>query len=202
MKLYFSKHACSLAIRILIHELNLSCEYEAVDLKTKQTATGGNLKTINSKGNVPTLILDDGQILVESVAIHFYFAEKYPQANLIPAKPPTERYQVIEWLSFIATDLHKSFIPFFAPNVPEEAKQGIFKDILRGKFNYVDRALADHRYLHGDQITSPDFYLFVITRWLVATPLSIDLWPNLKRYMDEMSHRPSIQAALAEEKEG
>ena len=52
------------------------------------------------------------------------------------------------------------------------------------------------------QKCSPDFYLFVITRWLVATPLSIDLWPNLKRYMDEMSHRPSIQAALAEEKEG
>jgi len=38
MKLYYAKSVCSLAVRIIIHELNLSCEYESVDLKTKITA--------------------------------------------------------------------------------------------------------------------------------------------------------------------
>lgn len=200
MKLYFYKDACSLTVRILMHELGLACEYEeVVDLRTKRTASGADYKAINPKGNVPALFLDDGQMLTENIAIQFYFAEKYPDHKLIPAAHTMARYHTIEWLSFIATDLHKSFVPFFAPDVPEEAKTGIFSTILRGKFGVVNEQLAHHRYISGDAFTSADIYLFVVTRWLGATPLSLKEFPHLQRFMDEMQQRASIKAALAEE---
>lgn len=201
MKLYYHKDACSLTVRILLHELGLSCQYESVDLKTKRTESGADYKTINSKGNVPALVLDDGQMLTENCAIQFYLAEKHPNSKLIPATLSDARYCTIEWLSFVATDLHKSFVPFFAPNVPEEAKAGIFATILRGKFSMINDRLAHHRYLSGDEFTGPDAYLFVVTRWLPATPLSLKEWPHLERFMGEMNQRPAVKKALAEEAE-
>ncbi len=201
MKLYFHKDACSLTVRILMHELGLACEYESVDLKTKKTASGADYKTINRKGSVPALILDDGQMLTENIAIQFYLAEKHPKQQLIPTEHSMKRYHTIEWLSFISTDLHKSFVPFFAAHVPEDAKIGIFTTILRAKFNAINAQLAHHDYIAGDTFTSPDAYLFVVTRWLPATPLSLKEFPHLQRFMDEMHQRPSVKAALAEEKE-
>jgi glutathione S-transferase len=199
MKLYYSKDACSLTVRILLHELGLSAEYESVDLTSKKTASGADYKTINPRGNVPALVLDDGTMFVENLVIQFYLAEKYPHSKLIPATPSAARYCTIEWLSFIATDLHKSFVPFFVPNVPEEAKAGIFTTILRGKFSTINDRLANNRYLSGDDFTGADIYLFVVTRWLPATPLSLQEWPHLKRFMDEMNQRPAVKKALAEE---
>ncbi len=199
MKLYFHKDACSLTVRILLHELGLTAEYESVDLKSKKTASGADYKTINPKGNVPALILDDGKMLTENVAIQFYLAEKHPNSKLIPAAHSDARYCTIEWLSFVATDVHKSFVPFFAPNVPEDAKAGIFTTILRGKFSAVNERLAHNRYLSGNEFTSPDAYLFVVTRWLPAASLSLQEWPHLQRFMDEMNQRPAVKKALAEE---
>src|SRR5260364_250827 len=58
MKLYYSKGACSLVVRILLHEIGIACEFESVNLKTKQTETGGNFLKINPKGSVPALALE------------------------------------------------------------------------------------------------------------------------------------------------
>ncbi len=55
MKLYYTASVCSLAVRITLHELGLTCEYESVSLKTKLTETGVDYLTINPKGSVPAL---------------------------------------------------------------------------------------------------------------------------------------------------
>lgn len=201
MKLYFMKDACSLSIRILINEMGLSCEYERVDYKTKMTDKGVEFKSINPKLSVPVLILDSGETLTENVAIQIYLSEHYPAATLIPAPPTFQRYQTLEWLSYITTDLHKSFVPFFAHNVPEEAKTGIFATILRNKFKLVNEHLATHKFLMGDDFTGPDAYLFVVSRWLGVTPCSIDQWPHLQRFMKDMQARPAVIRSLAEEDE-
>lgn len=52
MKLYYAPSVCSLAVRIIVHELNISCEYEAVDLKSKISENGDNYLSINPKGSV------------------------------------------------------------------------------------------------------------------------------------------------------
>src|SRR5437870_2266196 len=113
MKLYYSKGACSLAVRILINELNISCKYEAVNLKTKETETGKNFYEINPKGAVPTLILENNNVLTENAVIHQYLADQQKAHHLLPNLNDFKRYQVLEWLNFIATELHKGFSPLF-----------------------------------------------------------------------------------------
>ena len=62
-KLYGAPGACSLAAHIALHEAGLTFNYVPVDLRTRQTADGRNLADLNSKGYVPVLELEDGQIL-------------------------------------------------------------------------------------------------------------------------------------------
>lgn len=107
MKLYYSKGACSLAPRIIINELGVKSEFEAVDLAAKKTETGQNFLSINPKGAVPVLITNDGQTLTENAVILQYLADTNEGTELLPAFGSFKRYRVLEWLNYIATELHK-----------------------------------------------------------------------------------------------
>ena len=65
MKLYYSPAACSLAPHIALHEAGISVDLVKTDVKEKKTADGGDFWAVNSKGYVPTLQLDNGQVLTE-----------------------------------------------------------------------------------------------------------------------------------------
>src|SRR5689334_13101143 len=107
MKLYYSKGACSLAVRILLHELGIKSEFEAVDLKTKRTETNADFLKINPKGAVPTLTTDKQEILTENAVILCYLADEYKAIELLPAPGNFKRYRVLEWLNYVATEIHK-----------------------------------------------------------------------------------------------
>src|SRR5690348_3970643 len=126
MKLYYSKGACSLAVRIVINELGLKCDYEAVDLKTKKTATGDDFLKINDAGAVPALALDDKKILTENIVIQQYLADTHKAYQLLPEVGNMKRYQILKWMSFAASDLHKSCSPLFNHALDNEVKQSIF----------------------------------------------------------------------------
>src|ERR1700761_8588730 len=119
MKLYYSPGACSLSPHIVARELGLSIELEKADLGSKKTASGGDFLAINPKGQVPTLVLDDGQVLTEGPVIVQYLADKKPDGGLLPAAGTMERYRVQEWLNFITSELHKGYTPLFGANTPE-----------------------------------------------------------------------------------
>ena len=72
MKLYYSPGACSLSPHIVLLESGLPFSMEKIDLKSKKTEKGVDYLTINSKGAVPALQLDDGQVLTEGPAIVQY----------------------------------------------------------------------------------------------------------------------------------
>lgn len=199
MKLYFSKGACSLAVRIVLHEIGVSCEYEAVNLATKQTESGADFFQVNPKGAVPVLVTDDNETLTENAAIQQYLADKYHAANLLPAVDEFSRYRVLEWLNFVSTDLHKGFGPLFDPKLPAEIKDTFVKPLLKNKFDYVDHHLQQHKYLMGEQFTLADAYLFVITSWLAHFAMDINQWPALARYFAELKQRPSVHQSLQDE---
>src|SRR5438105_3850311 len=115
MKLYYAKGACSLAPRIIINELGLSCEYEAVDIKSKNkvTETGEEFLKINPKGVVPVLITDEGKVLTENAVILQYLAELANALNLFPKAENFQHYRTLEWLNFVATEMHKTMGVFF-----------------------------------------------------------------------------------------
>lgn len=199
MKLYYSKGACSLTVRIIIHEIGLKCDFEAVNLQTKVTETGNNFLEINPKGSVPALITNDKKILTENSVIQQYLADTYNATELLPKIGDFKRYQVLEWLNFVSTELHKGFGPLFRPNYPTEAKEQFVIPLLKQKLMVVEKHLAQQKFLMGDHFTVPDAYLFIILRWLPGAKLDINEYPSLARYFSELTQRKSVHQALQEE---
>jgi glutathione S-transferase len=198
MKLYYSKGACSLAVRITIHELGVPCEFEAVNLQTKQTETGADYLKINPKGSVPALSLDNKELLTENAALQQYLAETHPP-SLLPLEGDLNRYRTLEWLSFISSDLHKGCGPLFNAKLPQAIKDEFFKPVLKNKIAMLDQHFSNHQYLLDKQFTCADSYLFVVLSWLHHFNIELTEWPNVARYFAEVMGRPAVQKALKEE---
>lgn len=199
MKLYYSKGACSLAVRILIHELNIDCEFEAVNLKTKETESGKDFKNINPKGSVPILELENKEIITENPAIQQYLADKYNGTHLLAQVPELKRYEVIEWLSFIGSDFHKSLAPLFNSSIPDNIKEQYYKPVVVSKLNFLNDTLSKNEYLATHQFTMADSYLFVMTSWLKTLNIDINGWPHVQRHNQQIKNRPAVQQSLSEE---
>lgn len=198
MKLYFSKGACSLGVRITIHEMGLNAEFESVDLKTKKTETGADFLKINPKGAVPALMTDEKAILTENAVIHQYLADMNDAEQLLPPLKNFERYKVLEWLSYIGSDVHKSYGPFFNPQIPEDLKQNLFMPMLIKKLTFIDDYLKDKEFLMG-KFSLADAYLFVMLFWAKKFNIGLDKLPNLTRYFNSLKNRPSVKKSLTEE---
>lgn len=198
MKLFYKPGACSLSPHIVLREAGLDFSIESVDLATKKTETGEDYLHINPKGQVPALLLDDGSLLTEGVAIVQYLADKVPDRHLIAPSGTLSRYHAIEWLNFVATELHKGFSPLFNPKTPDEYK-AIARERLDKQFSYVDGVLAKYDYLLGSKFSVADAYLFTVTRWATALKLEIKQRSHLDKYMAQVAERPAVKAALAAE---
>eukprot|EP01041_Mallomonas_annulata_P018322 gene18322-37195_t len=159
MKLYYSPGACSLSPHIALHEAGLAYTPVLASTKSHKLQDGTDYYTINALGYVPLLELDNGERLREGPAIVQYVADQVPQKNLAPANGTLPRYRLQEWLTFIGTELHKTFSPLFNPATPEEFKTAT-KDKLAKRLAWVDGELAGKPYLMGDHFSVADGYLF------------------------------------------
>ena len=197
MKLYYSPGACSQAAHILLHETGLPHSSEKVDLRAKQTESGRDYWAINPKGAVPALELADGEVLSENVAILQYIGDKVGSEALMPIGG-IERYRVIEWLGFLASDVHKNFSPLFNPASSDEAKQAA-RDIIGKKFDFIEGKLAGHDYLAGNLMSVADPYLFAMLGWTGKLGIDLARWPNLAALRQRMEQRDSVKTVLKAE---
>jgi glutathione S-transferase len=199
MKLYFSPGACSLAPHVVLREAQIPFEAVRVDLRTKQLkADGSDFLAVNEKGFVPVLELDSGERLTEVAAILQYLADQKPEAGLVPAAGTMERYRAMEWLNFIATELHKSFSPLFNARAPEEWK-AVVKELLANRFAHVAKRLEGREFAMGDRFTVVDAYLYAVLRWSRLVGIDLAGWPVLEAYVARMMARPAVQEALKAE---
>ena len=199
MKLYYSPGACSLSPHIALLEAGLAFQPVLASTKTHQLQDGTDYYGINPLGYVPLLELDDGTLLREGPAIVQYIADLAPNKNLAPANGTLQRYRLQEWLTFIGTEIHKTFSPLFMPATPEDAK-GMFRDKLASRFEFVDRQLEGKEYVMGDHFTVADAYLFVVTRWTKPMNIDISRFKNLTAHNARVEARPAVQEALKAEK--
>lgn len=199
MKLYYSTGACSLSPHIVLREAGIPFELVAVDLRSKRLQDGSDFRTINPKGYVPALQLDDGQLLTEGPAIVQYIADLKPESKLAPPAGTLERYRLQEWLTFIGTELHKSFGVFFHPNATDEARNEA-RERLSTRFDFVAKALEGKSYLLGDTFTAADAYLYTILRWTKFAGIDLAKWPSIQAYFERVTARPAVQQALEAEK--
>src|SRR5215831_5421358 len=78
MRLYYLPAACSLASNIALREAGLAFELVKVNRHTKKAADGLDYNEVNPKGYVPALMLDNGEVLTENVAVLQYIADRNP----------------------------------------------------------------------------------------------------------------------------
>jgi glutathione S-transferase len=195
MKLYISTGACSMASNIALREAGIPFEMSKVDKRTKRV-DGVEFATINPKGYVPALRLDDGQVLTENVAVLQYIADLNPAAKLAPPAGTMERYRLQEWLSFINSEVHKGFSPLFSSEATEETKT-YARNYIAKRLAYLEGALGDNKYLMGDQFTVADAYLFTVLGW--GAHVGVDIGPKLKGYVDRVRERPKVIEAMTAE---
>lgn len=198
MKLYYAPGACSLSPHIVAHEAGLDVALEKVDLGTKKTASGKDYLAVNPKGYVPALELDDGQVLTEGPAIVQYLSDLKPASGLAPACGTFERYRLQEMLTYINSEIHKTFGALFNPKITPEAREQTFER-LRTRFGFIDKSLAGRSFLLGEQFTAADAYLFVMLSWSDHMKLDISSLSNLKAYQQRVASRPAVLAALKAE---
>lgn len=197
MKLYYMPGACSLAVHIALREARLPFTLAEVDYATRRTSCGRDFFTINPAGCVPALELRNGQLLTEVPVLLQYIDGLAPEAALLP-KTGVTRLRALIWLSYIATEIHKSFSPLFRPTTPV-AFLGPGKDHLIQRIGVVERHLSPRRFLLGSRFSLADGYLFTVCRWLEDQNLSLQDWPALRRHFEDMSSRPAVMDALAAE---
>ena len=198
MKLYISPGACSLSPHIVVSEAGINVELEKVNLAEHKTASGQDYMTINPKGYVPALRLDDGSVLTEGPAIVQYLADQKPGSGLIPPAGSIDRYRVQEWLHFIGTELHKSFGALFNKATPDATKETAKANITK-RLAYLNDRLAGKQYLMGSNFTVADAYAFTIVNWTNFVGIDLKPYPNLAAYMARVAARPKVLETLKSE---
>ena len=195
MKLYWSPGACSQAPHILLHEIGLDHEAARVDLKAKKLEDGSDYLAINPKGAVPALELDSGEVLTENAVVLQYLGDRANWPEVLPPLGDFRRYRVLEMVNFITTELHKRFSFLFEREATAEFKQFV-RTGLEKKLDWIDRKLGAGPFLMGQDVSLPDPYLFVMTRWSDKVLGGLDRWPNLQRFHERMLDRPSVRHVL------
>ena len=155
-KLYYSPTSCGAASFITATIGGLSFDSEVVDLRTHTTASGKDFYGINWKGNVPTVVFPDGSLLNENVATLSYLADA-GNANLAPKEGTPARYQFLNHLGFVATELHKGVGALFNPTLSPEAREAAAANALK-KIDQLVTLLDGKRFLDGATLSAADIY--------------------------------------------
>jgi glutathione S-transferase len=194
MRLYYSAASCSFASNIALHEAGLPYDKTAVDLKTHTTADGVDFYSLNEKGYVPFLMLDNGEGLSEGVAILQYIADQKPEAGLAPPNGTLERTRLQEWLTYINSEVHKTLGSLFNPNLHADTRKATLEAVSK-KLDWLSRKLDGRDYLMAS-FTVADAYLFTVLNWCQWVGVDLKNWPVLAAYQARVSSRPKVQEAM------
>jgi glutathione S-transferase len=199
MKLYYSPAACSLAAHIAAREAGVPVDLVKVDIGTHRLDDGTDFYTVNPRGYVPALQLDDGTLLTEVAAIVQYLGDLAPASGVVPPAGTLQRVHLQEWLTYIGTELHKAFSPWLWHKETAESTRQAVKQHLAVRFAELDRLLSQQAYLLGEHFSVADAYAFAIVNWSHFLMLSLKPYPALTAYMARVAARPQVMAAMQAE---
>lgn len=198
MRLYYAPHACSLALDITSREAGLALDLVKVNVATHTLDDGTDYLTINPRGYVPVLEMDDGERFTETSVLIQYLADRGENRDLLPAAGTRERLRVQCWLNFVATELHKTFTWLWRKGTPEQTAS-VVRDKLCTRFAELETLLGSQPYLTGNRFTVADAYAFTVIGWSTEVNFDLSSLPNLRAYLERIGARPAVTAALRAE---
>ena len=191
MTLYYAPGGISRAVHIALREAGLPFTLEKADPHANTTASGGAYTDVNPGGFVPSLRLENGEILTETIALLPYIADLAPTKKLAPPAGTMERFRLHELLSFIATEVYKLFFAF-----------GDAKDVaavsakMQRRLAQLERRQAGRTWLLGDTFGVADAYLFVNLGWAPLVGIDLTPYPNLLAWQARVAARPAVKEAI------
>ena len=199
MKLFSMAGTCALSVHIVLEWIGAPFE---VDVMERGENHGAGYLAINSSGQVPALLLDDGQVLTEAAAILPFLADSFPAAGLAPQATPLGRYALAQLLSVLTGEVHVAFKPFFMPQrfITDEAQFDAVRAqafvVLAPMLAELDARIGMSEFVLGARRSVADAYLYVLLRWVDNAPDGIAPYRNLARYRAAAEEDPAVQRAL------
>ncbi len=203
MKLYDSGRAPNpRRTRIFLAEKGITLPMEQVDITTKQHKTP-EFAAINPLQRVPVLVLDDGTVISESIAICHYFEALRPDPPLFGAGAK-EIAEVEMWnrrcemnfmfcVASVFRHLHPSMKELEVPQLPEWAEAN--KPRVAWFLELLDRELATHEFIAGDRYSVADITALVTVDFMKPARLAVpETLGNVRRWHAAVSARPSAMA--------
>lgn len=197
IQFYFNASPNPTKIALALEEMELPYEAIPVDPRRGEQFTPEYLN-LNPNAKVPTIV-DDGVPVFDSNAILLYLAEK--TGRFLPPQGAAHRAELLSWMMFIATGVgpfcgQAVHFRHFAPEqVPYAQKRYQFE--ARRHFGILDQRLSERQYLVGNTYTIADMSFWSWSRMapFIMGDEAWTLFPNVKRFHDEIGQRPAAQKA-------
>ena len=204
LTLYYFPQLVSMASHIVLEETGLAYECRLVDVMKGENKQPEYL-AINPAGQLPVLVLEDGAILTETLAILDYLAALVPDRHLAPTDP-LERARWLSTMSRIASAMHPAFTRAVRPDlaVDDTATHDAVKASARTRYQAnlgeMERLATGGEWLLGDQYTTADAHALVLYNWGVRGGFPMTDFPNFTAWKDRMLARPAVRTVLEQEK--
>lgn len=205
MKLYENKYAPNpRRVRIFLAEKGINTstiEFVQVDIVAGDNL-GADFTDKNPMARIPTLELDDGSCIAESVAISRYFEEQKPEPALFGASA-SERVNIEMWnrrmdfnLLLPVSMAFRHLRGQFADREPviQAWGEASYAEAER-MFDFMNRHFADNEFVTGEHYSIADITALCAIDFARVVKLRIgDARPNLQRWHDDVAARPSAEA--------
>lgn len=201
MKLYIMPGACSMVPHVALEWTKADYELEILDHDSVKSV---EYLRINPQGSVPAIV-DGDTVVTQNIAVQAYIDAKYPDANIFGSdSSPAKHAEIMQWLAFINSDVHKSFGPLFGPEgfVSDEAAQADLKEQAKkkivGLLKYPNEQLGKQDYLTGTKTTA-DIYLYVILTWAKKMELDLSAYENLNAFISRIESDAGVTEVIRQE---
>ena len=209
-RLYWSRGTGAFAPHALLAEVGADVELIDTDIRAGGHATAEYL-AVNPRGQVPTLVLPDGTVMTESLAIVLQLCDSFPEAGLLPPPGSAARARCLRWLVFGAVDLYeadlRSAYPARYTDDPDgaEAVRSAGCRAVERDWRLIEQALGEtalHEgqgpFLLGGRFTAADLYLAMLGAWHHDLPAFVEASPRAARLMRAVAERPAIAPLWAD----
>jgi len=199
--LYHAPMACSLAVRFAAAEGQVPLNVSYLNLRTKEMNDGGSLFDVNPLGQVSVLQHKDGTLLTETSAALLWVQAQSTDVSFKQAADSPEYFQLVRWISFCATELHKQiFRVVFYPEANDAVKDRI-RALAPARFQMLNEHLADRSFLLGPNFSAADAYLAWFFVLAGAAELDSSSYLALERYREQVLARPKLQALITQDRQ-
>jgi glutathione S-transferase len=195
-------------VRMFIAEKGIDILTVQVDLRNEEQLSEA-FRKVNPRCTVPVLELSDGTCLNDTLAICHYLESEFPDPNLM-GQGAREQALVMNWHEQIQTEgflagaeALRNFVKGFEnraltgpksfKQIPQLAERG--RERLELFMNILDKRLEKSPYIALDRFTMADIGGYVCVDFATWVKLPVrEQWPNVRRWYDEISERPSASA--------